>query len=139
MITLQEIDDADPALAHSPMVQGLEQTFAWIGEHGGIPLTPSKAFRRAFVHWAATGKPSDAFGKVRNGDAAGECASFDHAAQGQHLVAARHARGFDLFQKAFMCGPGGMRIACQVAHIVNEAQPACVTSPTRIEPRVLNL
>lgn len=34
MITLREIDDADPALAHSPMVRGLEKTFAWIGEHG---------------------------------------------------------------------------------------------------------
>lgn len=53
MIAFQEIHDADPALAHSPMVWGLEKTFAWIGEHGGIPLTPSKAFKRVFVHWAA--------------------------------------------------------------------------------------
>jgi hypothetical protein len=53
MITFREVDDADPALACSPMVRGVEQTFAWIGEHGGIPLTPSKAFKRVFVQWAA--------------------------------------------------------------------------------------
>lgn len=53
MIAFREIDDADPALAHSPLVRGVEKTFAWIGEHGGIPLTPSKAFKRVFVHWAA--------------------------------------------------------------------------------------
>ena len=49
----REIDDADPALAHSTMVRGIEKTLAWIGEHGGIPLTQSKAFKRVFVHWAA--------------------------------------------------------------------------------------
>ena len=53
MISFREVDDANPALAHSPMVRALEKTFAYIGEHGGIPLTPSKAFKRAFVHWAA--------------------------------------------------------------------------------------
>lgn len=53
MITLREMDDCDPALAFSPLVRGVEKTFAWIGEHGGIPLTPSKAFKRVFVHWAA--------------------------------------------------------------------------------------
>ena len=53
MIAFRDIDDADPVLAHSPMVRGVEQTFAWIDEHGGIPLTPSKTFKRVFVHWAA--------------------------------------------------------------------------------------
>ena len=53
MIAFREIDDADPALPNSPMVRGIEKTFAWMGEHGGIPLTPSKAFKRVFVHWAA--------------------------------------------------------------------------------------
>ncbi len=53
MIAFREVDDADPALAFSPLVRGIEKTFAWIGEHGGIPLTPSKAFKRVFVHWAA--------------------------------------------------------------------------------------
>ena len=53
MIAFREIDDTDPALAYSPMVRGHEKTFAWIAKYGGIPLTPSKAFKRAFVHWAA--------------------------------------------------------------------------------------
>ncbi|PQO24008.1 hypothetical protein C2I36_05275 [Rhodobacteraceae bacterium WD3A24] len=53
MIALRKLDDADPALAHSPIVRGLEKTFAWIQDNGGIPLTPSKAFKRVFVHWAA--------------------------------------------------------------------------------------
>jgi len=54
VIAFREIDDAEPALAFSPMVRGVKKIFAWIGEHGGIPLTPSKAFKRVFVHWAAT-------------------------------------------------------------------------------------
>ncbi|NKB53197.1 MAG: hypothetical protein GKR98_17885 [Boseongicola sp.] len=53
MIEFREIEDANPALAHSPMVRALERTFAYIAEHGGIGLTPSKAFKRMFVHWAA--------------------------------------------------------------------------------------
>lgn len=53
MIAFREVDDADPALGHSPLVRGIEKTFAWIGAHGSIPLTPSKAFKRVFVHWAA--------------------------------------------------------------------------------------
>lgn len=53
MGAFREEDDADPALAFSPMVRGVEKTFAWIGGHGGIPLTPSKGFKRIFVHWAA--------------------------------------------------------------------------------------
>lgn len=53
MFGFREINDTDPALKFSPMVRGLEKTFAWIAEHGGIPLTPSKAFKRVFVHWAA--------------------------------------------------------------------------------------
>ena len=35
MIAFQEIDDADLALAHSPMVRGVEKTLAWIGENRG--------------------------------------------------------------------------------------------------------
>jgi hypothetical protein len=54
MIEFREIDDANPALAHSPMVQAIEKTFAYIKANGGIGLTPSKAFKRTFVHWAAT-------------------------------------------------------------------------------------
>ena len=53
MIEFLDIDDANPALALSPIVRGLEKTFAYLGEHGAIGLTPSKAFKRVFVHWAA--------------------------------------------------------------------------------------
>mgnify|MGYP007062913714 FL=1 len=53
MIKLRSVSDMDPALAHSPMVRATEKTFAYIDEHGPIGLTPSKAFKRVFVHWAA--------------------------------------------------------------------------------------
>lgn len=53
MIEFRQIDDADPVLAHSPMVRAMEKTFEYAIEHGGIGLTPSKAFKRVFVHWAA--------------------------------------------------------------------------------------
>jgi hypothetical protein len=53
MIEFCQIEDTDPALAHSPMVRALEKTFAHISEHGGIGLTSSNAFQRVFVHWAA--------------------------------------------------------------------------------------
>ena len=43
MIAFREIDDADPALAFSPLVRGIEKTFAWIGEHGGIQLEKPNA------------------------------------------------------------------------------------------------
>lgn len=35
------------------MVRALGKTFAYVAERGGIGLTPSKAFKRVFVHWAA--------------------------------------------------------------------------------------
>lgn len=53
MIAWRDLGDDDPALVHSPLVRGVEKTFAWIGQQGGIPLTPSKSFKRVFVHWAA--------------------------------------------------------------------------------------
>lgn len=53
MIVFREIDDADPALVYSPMLRAVEKTFSYVAEHGGIALTPSKAFKRSFVHWAA--------------------------------------------------------------------------------------
>ena len=43
MKEFRQIDDANPALAHLPMVRALEKTFTYIAEHGGIGLTPSKA------------------------------------------------------------------------------------------------
>jgi len=53
MIKFRKIDDDDPTLTHSPMVRAIERVFSYIDEHGGIGLTPSKAFKRTFVHWAA--------------------------------------------------------------------------------------
>ena len=53
MITFKEIDDDNPALIHSPLVQAVEKIFAYVDEHGAIPLTPQKAFKRSFVNWAA--------------------------------------------------------------------------------------
>ena len=53
MITFHEIQDDDVALVHSPMVRAITKIFAFIDEHGAIPLTPQKAFKRAFVNWAA--------------------------------------------------------------------------------------
>lgn len=48
-----DLSDTHPALAHSPMIRGLTQTFAYIIEKGPIGLTPSGAFKRVFVTWAA--------------------------------------------------------------------------------------
>ena len=53
MIAFRAISNTDPVLAYSPLVHGQEKILAWITKHGGIPLTPSKAFKRVFVHWAA--------------------------------------------------------------------------------------
>jgi hypothetical protein len=53
LIEFLDIEDANPTLALSPIVRGLEKTFAYLGEHGSIGLTPSKVFKRVFVHWAA--------------------------------------------------------------------------------------
>lgn len=54
MIEFKKIPDDHPALSHSPMVRGLEKTFGYIAEYGDIGLTPSKAFKRKFVEWAAS-------------------------------------------------------------------------------------
>ena len=53
MIEFISVEDDNPALAHSPMVRAIEMMFAHIVEQGPIGLTPSKAFKRVFVHWAA--------------------------------------------------------------------------------------
>ena len=53
MINFKSIADSDPALAYSPMVTAVVKTFQYIQEHDGIELTPSSAFKRKFVHWAA--------------------------------------------------------------------------------------
>ena len=53
MIQFEKLKYDDPALQVSPLARAVDKTLGWIGEHGGIHLTPSKAFRRTFVHWAA--------------------------------------------------------------------------------------
>lgn len=53
MIKFRPVDDNEPALAFSPLLRGVQKTFAYTEEHGSIGLTPSKAFKRNFVHWAA--------------------------------------------------------------------------------------
>lgn len=53
MIEFRDIDDGNPALAQSPMVRAIEQIIAYIDANVAIGLTPSKAFKRTFVHWAA--------------------------------------------------------------------------------------
>jgi hypothetical protein len=47
------LSDDEPALTHSPIIRGLERTFAYIADKGLIGLTPSGAFKRVFVEWAA--------------------------------------------------------------------------------------
>jgi len=54
VIVFREIGDNEPALQFSPIVRAIEKTFSHIAEHGGIELTPSKSFKRYFVHWAAS-------------------------------------------------------------------------------------
>jgi len=53
MIEFRELDDNDPTLVHSPLLRAVEKTFSYLNEHGSIGLTPSTAFKRNFVHWAA--------------------------------------------------------------------------------------
>jgi hypothetical protein len=48
-----ELSDTQHGLAHSPIVRGLTLSFAYIAENGPISLTPSGAFKRVFVQWAA--------------------------------------------------------------------------------------
>lgn len=53
MIEFRSLADDDPALSFSPLLRGVLKTFAYVQEQGSIGLTPSKAFKRNFVHWAA--------------------------------------------------------------------------------------
>lgn len=54
MIDFRPIGDKDPALLHSPLLRATLLTFDYIAEKGPIGLTPAKALKRYFVHWAAT-------------------------------------------------------------------------------------
>lgn len=53
MIEFRTVADDEPALNFSPLLRGVQKTFAYVQDHGSIGLTPSKAFKRNFVHWAA--------------------------------------------------------------------------------------
>lgn len=53
MIEFRNLSDDEPALVHSPLLKAVELTFGYMVEHGSIGLTPSTAFKRNFVHWAA--------------------------------------------------------------------------------------
>jgi hypothetical protein len=49
----RELSDTEPALSFSAIIRGIERTFAYIADKGPIGLTPSGAFKRVFVEWAA--------------------------------------------------------------------------------------
>lgn len=66
MIAFREVDDTDTALAFSPVVRGVEKTFAWIGEHRGIPLMPCAEFNQVFVCWE-TPVPCQIFNEAEAG------------------------------------------------------------------------
>jgi hypothetical protein len=53
LIKFLPISEDDPALVCSPLLRGFQKTFTYLAEHGTIGLTPSKVFKRNFVHWAA--------------------------------------------------------------------------------------
>lgn len=52
-IEVRILDDTDEALAHSKLLDAVQKTIAYAGQHGGIGLTKSKAFNRRFATWAA--------------------------------------------------------------------------------------
>jgi hypothetical protein len=53
MIRFQPIADNEPALSNAPILKAALLTFDYIETNGPIGLTPSKALKRYFVHWAA--------------------------------------------------------------------------------------
>lgn len=53
MIEFRSLSDDDPVLAHSPLLRAALLTLNYAQEHGSIPLTTTKAFKRVYVHWAA--------------------------------------------------------------------------------------
>jgi hypothetical protein len=53
VIEFRSLADDEPALRYSPLLSGVLKTFAYVHQHGCIGLTPSKAFKRSFVNWAA--------------------------------------------------------------------------------------
>jgi len=52
MIRLKPLPDDVAILDQSHVFRGARLILAYVAEHGAIPLTPSKAFKRVFVNWA---------------------------------------------------------------------------------------
>jgi hypothetical protein len=52
MIEFCTLADDHPNLAHSPLLRGALLILQYTQEQGSIGLTKTKAFKRAFVHWA---------------------------------------------------------------------------------------
>ena len=53
MYFFKTLSDANTALRYSPLLRAATLTLQYTQDNGSIPLTPSKAFKRVFVHWAA--------------------------------------------------------------------------------------
>ena len=53
MIRLKPLPDDVAILDQSHVFRGARLILGYVAEHGAIPLTPSKAFKRVFVNWAA--------------------------------------------------------------------------------------
>ena len=53
MIRLKPLPDEVAVLDQSHVFRGARLILGYVAEHGEIPLTPSKAFKRIFVNWAA--------------------------------------------------------------------------------------
>ncbi|WP_334068054.1 hypothetical protein [Nereida ignava] len=53
MIGFRVLPNDNAVMAHSPLLRAAQLTLQYTQDHGSIPLTPSKAFKRVFVHWAA--------------------------------------------------------------------------------------
>jgi hypothetical protein len=77
MIDVRPLSDDHPDLAHSPLLRAALLTLQYAQDHGTIGLTKTKAFKRVFVHWAASNRDRstviqalyDAFTTAKNRDA----------------------------------------------------------------------
>lgn len=53
MIDLRVLPNDSAVMAHSHLLRAALLTLQYTQDNGSIPLTPNKAFKRVFVHWAA--------------------------------------------------------------------------------------
>ena len=53
MINFRVLPNDSAVIKHSPLLRAALLTLQYTQDNGSIPLTPSKAFKRVFVHWAA--------------------------------------------------------------------------------------